>query len=243
MQHIRIVLVKPEGSRNIGSIARVIKNFGISNLYLIQPKRDILSQSARDMAVHAVDLLEKAHVVSNLEEALGDCDLVIATTAKERSLPTPLNPAFHSLQQVSQYQQVAILFGPESRGLSNEELNYAHEWIRIPTSPEYPVLNLAQAVGICCYQLFMFQNQQTTPTPKKEEKTKDQPASMIEIHQYIEQLTDYLVHIRFLQPATVKDRMEKFQRLIIRSHPKKREIAMLRGIVSHSRWAIRNMKE
>jgi len=105
------------------------------------------------------------------------------------------------------------------------------------------VLNLAQAVGICCYQLFMFQNQQTTPTPKKEEKTKDQPASMIEIHQYIEQLTDYLVHIRFLQPATVKDRMEKFQRLIIRSHPKKREIAMLRGIVSHSRWAIRNMKE
>ncbi|MBW4470102.1 MAG: RNA methyltransferase [Stenomitos rutilans HA7619-LM2] len=158
---IRIVLVEPAGALNVGAIARVMKNMGLQHLVLVKPKCDPVGEEARLMAVHAADVLEAAIVVSTLPEALQGCQRAIATTARPR-VSTVLEPPRTALpwllEAVSQ-ERSAIIFGPEDRGLSNEELNYAQRFVAIPSSPAYASLNLAQAVAICCYELYQWEQE------------------------------------------------------------------------------------
>ena len=166
LAQIRIVLVEPAGPLNVGSIARVMKNFGLQHLVLVKPHCDPLGEEAMQMAVHAKDLLEAASVVADIPAALEGCYRAIATTARPRDINTPLEPpeqALPALLQAIEPAQTggtqsergdrALIFGPEDRGLSNEELIHAQRFVKIPTDDRYSALNLAQAVAVCCYEL------------------------------------------------------------------------------------------
>lgn len=155
LSHIRIVLVEPAGALNVGSVARVLKNFGLQQWVLVNPQCDPVGEEARRMAVHASDLLEMATIVPTLPDALVGCARVIATTGIDRTtLNVPLEPPRQALPWLIEAQQpVALIFGREDRGLTRTELNYAHRLVQVPTSSDYASLNLAQAVAICCYEL------------------------------------------------------------------------------------------
>ncbi|MBD0312461.1 MAG: RNA methyltransferase, partial [Microcoleus sp. T3-bin5] len=152
--NIRIVLVEPAGPLNVGSVARVMKNMGLHQLVLVNPHCDHLGEEARLMAVRAADILETAKVVESLPAALVGCVRAIATTGDDsRSLPTKLEDPADALPWLLEAPS-ALIFGPEDCGLTNAQLNRAQRLIRIPSSDAYSSLNLAQAVAICCYELY-----------------------------------------------------------------------------------------
>lgn len=172
LSRIRIVLVEPAGPLNVGSAARVMKNFGLQHLVLVNPKCDPLGKEAMQMAVHAKNLLHEAQIVASIPAALEGCYSAIATTARPRDINTPLEPPEQALPallnlsleppQAGQTNQ-ALIFGPEDRGLSNEELIYAQRFVKIPTD-DYSALNLAQAVAVCCYELHRASLHSATPS-------------------------------------------------------------------------------
>ncbi|MGB7713346.1 MAG: RNA methyltransferase [Microcoleus sp.] len=151
--NIRIILVEPAGPLNVGSVARVMKNMGLHQLVLVNPQCDYLGEEARLMAVRAADILENARVVESLPEALVGCTRAIATTGDDRPLATKREKPADALPWLKEAPS-ALIFGREDCGLTNAELNYAQRLIRIPSSDAYTSLNLAQAVAVCCYELY-----------------------------------------------------------------------------------------
>jgi tRNA/rRNA methyltransferase len=240
LHNIRIVLVEPAGPLNIGSVARVMKNMGLRHLVLVNPHCDPLGAEARQMAVHAADLLEAAQEVATLPLALEGCFRAIATTARPRDVvPTvPLEQPRQALPWLLDLPS-ALIFGPEDRGLSNAELNYAQRFVSIPSSAEYASLNLAQAVAVCCYELF--QSVQTPcGAPLRSPVVPDDDldlAPMDSIDQYVEHLALVLLNIGYLHPHTVASRMQKFRQMALRSQLSRPELAMLRGILRQVEWA------
>ncbi len=232
---VRIVLVEPAGPLNVGAIARVMKNFELNNLVLVNPQCDPLSNEAKQMAVHAGDLLESARVVATLPEALQGCTRAIATTARARTLQTPLEHPRAALPWLLEDEEnpTALIFGREDRGLSNEELNYAQRFVCIPTNPIYPSLNLATSVAICCYELAQINQMPTTQIPPQLDL-----APMETVEAFYQQLEALLLKIGYLYPHTATSRMEKFRQLFNRAQLQKTEVAMLRGILSQMEWAL-----
>ena len=173
---LRIVLVEPAGALNVGAIARVMKNMGLQHLVLVKPQCDPLGEEARLMAVHAADVLERATVVASLPEALKGCQRAIATTARPR-VATVLEPprtALPWLLEAAPQARSALIFGPEDRGLSNEELNYAQRFVAIPSHPTYAALNLAQAVAICCYELYQWEREREAAVSSQQSAVSSQ---------------------------------------------------------------------
>ena len=250
---IRIVLVEPAGPLNIGSIARVMKNMGLEQMVLVNPHCDPLGPEARQMAVHAGDLLEQARCVSTLPEALVDCQRAIATTARQRTLETPLEHPRTALPwllapEAPQPCPAALIFGPEDRGLSNDELNYAQRFVKIPSNPAYPSLNLAQSVAVCCYEL----SQAFLGLPEGSDRPQSVPvtpasveplAPLDALEGYFQQLESVLLAIGYLYPHTATSRMEKFRRLFYRAQLSASEVAMLRGILSQVMWAMQHPEQ
>lgn len=160
LDKIRMILVRTSHPRNIGASARSLKTMGLSELYLVAPKL-FPSEEATNLASHAGDVLETATVVPTLSEALRGCQLVFATSGRKRFIEWPsLNPreAAEKIKQLSTAHpapKIAILFGNEKHGLSNEELETSHYQICIPTHTQYSSLNLAQSVQIIAYELFL----------------------------------------------------------------------------------------
>lgn len=232
LEKVRIILVEPAGPLNVGSIARVMKNMGLNQLILVNPHCDRLSEEARRMAVHGIDVLEQAQEINSLPEALQGCQRVIATTARSRSLPTRLETPRDALPWLlTDSLNSALIFGPEDRGLNNEELNYAQRFVCIPANPEYPSLNLAQAVAICSYELYDA-TQTTTPAPF----STPEPASFEVLEGYYQHLEDVLLKIGYLYPHTANARLEKFRRLYHKANLTTEEVAMLRGILRQIDW-------
>jgi tRNA/rRNA methyltransferase len=237
---LRIVLVEPAGPLNVGSVARVMKNFGLEHLVLVNPQCDRLSTEAMRMAVHAKEILESAVVVDTLPQALQGCVSAIATTGRDRHCPFPLENPRDALPWLleAHNQPAALIFGREDRGLTNEELNYAQRFVRIPSSPNYPSLNLASAVGICCYELA-----QQTPIDATPTITATELAPLELVEAYYQQLESLLLKIGYLYPHTATSRMEKFRQLYNRTHLQNHEVAMLRGILRQVEWAIDNQTD
>jgi len=232
---IRIVLVEPSGALNLGSIARVMKNMGLQQLILVNPKCDPDSVEAKQMAVHGADLLEQAQSVRSLSEALRGCQQAVATTARSRNLAMPLQPprqVFPNLLPVPS----AIIFGREDSGLTNEELTHAQQALYIPTASEYGSLNLATAVTICTYELrqMVLTPQQQAPIPQTETATLDA------LEGYYQHLEQVLLEIGFLYPHTKSARMKKFRQIYNRANLTPEELALLRGILRQTQWAIHN---
>jgi tRNA/rRNA methyltransferase len=237
---VRIVLVEPAGALNVGSVARVMKNMGLSRLVLVKPQCDRLSDEARLMAVHAADVLEAAEEVATLPEALQGCQKAIATTGRDRSLTPqfPLEPPAIALPWLlTDATDAALIFGREDRGLTNEELHYAQRLIRIPSSDVYPSLNLAQAVAICCYELRQSLVLEKTGAPAAANPPSDL-APLDALEGYYQQLEALLLKIGYLHPHTALSRMEKLRQLYHRAYPTATEVAMLRGVLRQMEWAI-----
>ncbi|MFK8182081.1 MAG: RNA methyltransferase [Phormidesmis sp.] len=324
---VRIVLVAPAGPLNIGSAARVMKNFGLNQLVLVNPQCDPLGAEAMQMAVHAKDVLQAARRVETIPDALDGCCFAIATTARQRGFDAPLEhpdavfPAL--LEQANFHSNTALIFGPEDRGLSNEELTYAQRFTKISTDATYSALNLAQAVAVCCYELYRVtqvaegaltprasalhpahnraHNQAHHPAqssgagaslgasptansslPSEEARSKTlrnsppsatqteslaqgqlpgQPAyaspsegfpkaqspkgqspkaQLNELEGYYQHLEQVLLKVEYLYSHTAASRMRKFRQLLNRAQPTSQEVAMLRGILRQTEWALSN---
>lgn len=239
----RIILVEPAGALNVGSVARVMKNMGLTELVLVNPQCDRLGEEARLMAVRAADVLEAAQVVETLPEALSGCVKAIATTGRApdtfNNLPIPLEHPRAALPWLLDAPS-ALIFGREDTGLTNAELNQAQRLIQIPTHEAYPSLNLAQAVALCCYEL-------TNPIPSPpifaslplpaEPSPPLAPREALEA--YYQHLESLLLDIGYLYPHTAPSRMEKLRNLLNRAYPTTREVSMLRGVLSQIQWALK----
>lgn len=231
---IKIVLVEPAGPLNLGSIARVMKNFGLSELTLVNPKCDPLSKEAKQMAVHAQDILEGVETVNSLVAALEGRVRVAATTARTRT-----SASFDTSETIIPWlleldQPTALIFGPEDRGLSNEELGLAQKKLCIPTNPDYPTLNLAQAVALCCHEIFRTRPNLPSVEPVESSATID------EVEGYLNHMSSILLDIGYLYPHTQTSRMQKFRELLHRSQPSTDELALLRGVWAQVDWALKN---
>jgi tRNA/rRNA methyltransferase len=235
---IRIVLVEPAGALNVGSIARVMKNMGLQQLVIVNPRCEVFGEEATRMAVHAIDLLETARIVPDLTTALAGCTRVIATTARDRAIPTQLETPRQALPWLFASDPTALIFGREDNGLTNAELNYAQRYIRIPVGSAYSSLNLAQAVGVCAYELQMCASEPEVTDRIASIPIQSDLAPIEQVEGYYQQLETLLLDIGYLFPHTAAHRMEKIRRMYNRSQLSPNEVALLRGILSQFRGAL-----
>ncbi|MET4000025.1 RNA methyltransferase [Marinobacterium sp. MBR-109] len=233
--HIRIVLVNTTHPGNIGGVARAMKNMGISDLCLVEPK-SFPHPDADARASGATDILGKARVVSTLDEALADCGLIFGTSARERHIPWPLvNP--RELAAIATplegKARVAILFGREDRGLTNEELQRCHHHVHIPAVENFSSLNIAAAVQVITYELRMAQvADQQAARPQWGTDWDIDLAEQRELELMFEHLERTLVEIEFLDPNNPRQLMPRLRRLLQRAVPDKVEVNVLRGILT-----------
>jgi tRNA/rRNA methyltransferase len=238
LENIRIVLVEPAGPRNVGAVARVMKNMGLSQLVLVTPHCDPLEEEAWKTAVHAKEILDNAQIVSSLAEALVDCQRAIATIGRTMtSLTMPLEHPRTALPWLGEVPS-ALIFGPEDRGLSSVELNYAQRLVSIPTNEVYPSLNLAQAVGICCYELRQSLSVSAPPVHASHPEHLQTSVSLDALNQYLQHLEAVLLDIGYLQPHTAESRMKKLRQIYKNANLSETDLALLRGIVHQTYWAV-----
>ena len=237
--YIRVVLVQPTHPGNIGATARAMANMGVSELALVQP-RDFPGAEASARAAGADAILEHALVVDDLDQAIADCALVVGASARSRSIEWPqLSPAqaMEKVAETARHAPVALLFGRESRGLTNRELERCHYLVRIPSEPAFPSLNIASAAMVLLYELrcVMERDQANHDTPEASEPLAD-GREMQHFYQHLQQL---LTRLQFADGNADKLH-RKLTRLFNRARPYAREIRILRGILSTVEEKIRD---
>jgi len=228
--NIRIVLCQTSHPGNIGSTARAMKTMGLNRLYLVRPKH-FPNSEATSLSVNAADLLETAVVTESLEQALADCQFVIGVSGKERSLSQQVmtvREAAQEVKSVAMHSEIALVFGTEMSGLTNDEADRCHVLATIPANPEYTSLNLAQAVQIMCYEIRMAL---TTGTLHYQEKAVDL-ATQEDLERFYEHMREVLEHIGYINPRAPKKLFERLRRLYGRSRLEKEEVNLLRGILT-----------
>lgn len=231
LQRIRIVLSRPSHPGNIGATARAMKTMGLSNLWLVQPEA-FPHPVAEARATGAVDVLATARVVSSLEEALAGTVLSGAVTARRRDLALPRCFAREAAGQIVQWTQkgdVALVFGNETSGLSNDEVGLCAFPVTIPTNPDYSSLNLAAAVQLLSYELRMAA---LSPVPFDEQDGCLEPASHEEVEGFYRHLQKAMVNSGFLDPEKPRRLIPRMRRLYGRVRLEKEEVAILRGILT-----------
>lgn len=247
LQKIRVVLVNTSHPGNIGGAARAMKNMGLSRLVLVEPLV-FPSHEADARASGANDVLAGAQVVATLEEALVGCTLVIGTSARDRRIPWPLlDPrecGSKVIEQAGEGAEIALVFGREHSGLTNEELQRCHYHVHIPSDPDFSSLNLGAAVQVLAYEVRMAwlaaQGQ-----PSKVEKVEvasarsAELATMDEMERFYGHLEQTLVEIGFLDPTKPKHLMPRLRRLFGRSEVNRSEMSILRGILTETQKAAR----
>lgn len=244
LDNIRIVLVNTSHPGNIGGVARAMKNMGLSRLYLVDP-RQYPHEQASWRAASATDVLDGAVVTASLDEAIGDCQFVVGTSARERRIPWPLLDPRRSatkIAKVSTREQVAVLFGREDRGLTNEELKQCNLHLNIPTSDQYSSLNLAMAVQIVCYELRLLLD--SDRLPQSEDQEWDAPFSTLEnMERFYAHLEQTLTDIEFLDPAAPRQLMARLRRLFSRVRLDEMELNILRGILTETQKWVRMARD
>jgi tRNA (cytidine32/uridine32-2'-O)-methyltransferase len=228
--NIRIVMVNTSHPGNIGAAARAMKNMCLSQLVLVQP-RSFPSDEALARASGADDLLAAARVVGTLAEAVADCRVVIGASARLRSVSWPLlspRQAAELAMAETTRAAVSIVFGRESSGLSNEELDLCTHLVHIPTNPAYSSLNVAMAVQVLSYEL-MLASAPAAPAAEQEEAVVASNAEMEGLFAHLEQALD---EIGFIDARRSEKLMRRLRRLFHRAAPASDEVNILRGILS-----------
>ncbi len=239
LSHIRLVLVETSHPGNIGSCARAMKTMGLEHLVLVNPKH-FPHQEAYELAAGADDVLDRAQVVSSLEEALAGCVCVMVTSARARSLAlpgfTPRQAAQHAVHRAQQATSVAIVLGRERIGLTNPEILQGHYHIFIPANPLYTSLNLAQAAQIIAYELRMEALDPGVCVAMKTEPLADHTA----YEQFYMHLQQVLYDIGFLKPEAPRRLMERMRRMFGRIQLEVSEMNLLRGMLTRVQWTLRH---
>ena len=227
---IRIVLVGTTHPGNIGAVARAMKNMGLTDLALVNPKK-FPHAKATARASGAVDVLQDATVVDSLQDAILDCIFVAGASARPRSLSWPTMEPRDCAAKLVQHSTdgvVAAVFGPEKSGLSNSDLDYCDTLLTIPTDPDFSSLNLAMAVQVFTYELRLAGIDGTPPHYEH-----DAPlATADEMEYFYTHLNEVMVRVGFLDEANPRHLMRRLRRLFIRAQVDKNEINILRGILA-----------
>lgn len=235
LDSISIVMVETSMSGNIGSAARAMKTMGIKTLVLVNPK-EVYSDKAQARAAGALDVIENSTVVNTLEEATAGCHLVMGASARSRNLPWPLlNPrqsAELASAAVSQNPEmkIALVFGRERSGLTNEELALCHHHVHIPSNPDYSSLNIAAAVQVLAYEMRMTQLGDSVVYDWHKDR-ENPPADQQQMEGLIQHLEQTLIDIGYLDPNKPMLLMHRLRRLFMRAMPDAIEINILRGIL------------
>ena len=235
LDNISIVLINTSHSGNIGATARAMKTMGLSKLVLVDPT-EFPSDHASALASGADDILASARVVSSLDEALADCQFAVGTSARVRGVSLELVEPKVCAEQILQEGDagnVALVFGREDRGLTNEELHRCHLQVHIPTNPDFSSLNLGAAVQVMTYELRMayLARQGGVELPKIKKKA---PASQEDMERFYQHLYKTLVQIGFLEHSSHEKIMAKLRRMYGRIRPDRVELSILRGILSET---------
>ncbi|MCM2130904.1 RNA methyltransferase [Larsenimonas rhizosphaerae] len=234
LSNIQIVLVQTFHPGNIGAAARAMKTMGLSRLILVAPRR-FPDDEATAMAAGATDVLENARVVDTLDEAVGECVSVIGASARLRNMPLPhfCEPdemAEHVMTQAAS-APVALVFGRERFGLTNEEIQCCTHQMTLPAAPDYPILNLAQAVQVCAHELFTVwrknpENQYSAPAPVQSTRPTQQ-----QLQAFLQHLDHTLEDAGFHNQPHSRT-LERLHAFYIRAQPSKKELSLLRGMLS-----------
>jgi tRNA/rRNA methyltransferase len=231
LDHVTVVLNRPRYPENIGAAARAACNMGIERLVVVSPENCDLSRVLK-LATHAaIDVVENMHCHDDLRTALAPYRYVVGTTARlggqRGSVATPARIA-EQLSDISQKNEVALLFGPEDRGLTNDELRLCHQLVTIPTA-QFSSLNLAQAVMVLCYELF-----QTTTASSS--GFAPRLATRAELDGMYDQVKDILVRINYIQPENPDYWMNKLRHFFTRVQLRAGEVSIIRGICRQINW-------
>ena len=232
---VRIVLVETSHPGNIGASARAMKTMGLDNLVLVAPK-EFPCADATARASGADDVLAKVRVVPSLSEAIEDCGFVVGASARLRSLRWPTVDPRTCARTVCEHaadSSVAIVLGPEQSGLTNEDLGRCHEVVHIPTNPEYSSLNLAMAVQVLCYELWLAQDEAAGVAHSGEKDAREAPlATADELDGFHRQMEAMLADVGFLKPDHPRQLKLRLRRIFHRSRLDQTEINILRGMLA-----------
>ncbi len=232
LDHIYIVLVATTHPGNIGAAARAMKNMGLSQLRLVQPKHFPCAE-ATERASGADDVLAKAQVFNSLADSIQDCHLVMGTSARQRRIAWPLlTPRTCAEKVLNTQETVALVFGREHAGLTNEELDHCHYMIQIPTNPAFSSLNVASAVQVFAYEIYAQSLSLQTFPPENNIPDEHNPVSQVQMAQFYEHLEQTLIEIEFFDPEKPRLLKRRLQRLFNRAQPEQTEINILRGILT-----------
>ena len=231
LNNISIVLCRPRYPENIGAAARAMRNMGIDQLVVVEPLDCDLARICK-MATHAaLDVVEDMLVYDRLKQALADYNYIVGTTARlggQRQVIGSPSKLSEELLPISHQNRIAIVFGPEDRGLSNVDLRLCHTLVNIPTA-EFSSLNLAQAVMIVCYELFRYHADEPQDfTPRL--------ANRHELDAMYEQLKDVLIRISYIQPDNPDYFMNRFRHFFSRLQLRAKEVGIIRGICRQIDW-------
>ena len=236
LDNIRIVLVNTHHPGNIGAAARAMKNMGLSRLYLVSPK-DFPSEDAVRRASSACDVLDNAVVVDTLREALEGCSLVTGTTARLRSVQWPQvdsRECGELLFSESSQHEVALVFGRERTGLFNEELEQCQYLVNIPTHEAYSSLNVASAVQVLSYEIFMASRQGNTKTAPEIKDKRDRAATADQLNGMYDHFFEAMDDVDFFGSRNAEHVMRRVRCLFSKARMTFREVQIMRGFLSYA---------
>ncbi len=244
LENIRVVLIHTSHPGNIGSAARAMKTMGLSELYLVKPK-SFPDEQAIVMSSSAKDILDRAVVVDTMEEAIADCQLVVGASARhERTLSWDIQDSRDCgelLVQQANLNKVAVVFGRESSGLSNDELALCQHLLHIPANPEYSSLNVASAVQIISYECRMaWLAQEKIQQLPSASDTQNNIITASDMEGYYKHLEMTMIKSGFLDPENPKHLMTRLRRIYARIHLDRSELNILRGMLSAFNKAFRD---
>lgn len=231
LENIRIVLVETSHTGNMGSVARAMKTMGLTRLFLVNPLVKPDSQAIA-LAAGASDVIGNARMVATLDEAISGCALVVGTSARSRSLPWPMLDAREcGAKSVEEAQQslVALVFGRERVGLTNDELQKCHYHVAIQTNPDYRSLNLAMAVQIISYEVRMAWLQMQQASAAYAASPYPLVDDLERFYQHMEQL---MLQSGFIREGSSGQVVSKLRRLFTRARPERDELNILRGMLA-----------
>jgi len=239
--NLKIILVEPSGPLNVGSVARLCSNFEVDELRIVSPKCDIFSLEAKKMALKGQKILDNCKIFYNLENAIFDCDLVLASCGRidvsKDSFFESSEDIFNWTKSFQKINNLAIIFGRENSGLTNDELLLANKTFNIPTSKNNPSLNLSHAVSIALYEL----NKYSERNSNKELEVFNL-ASSKQIHDSFLEIEELLLEVGYLLKHTSRAKIGKFKNFILRANTSMQDINVLRGIVHQIKWFLNNTK-
>lgn len=231
LSNFKIILVETSHPGNIGAVARAMKNMNTQHLRLVNPK-SFPHADATARSSGADDILRDAQVFSSLPEAIADCHIILGASARDRTISWPSLTARECAERyvTAEYQtsNIALVLGRENSGLKNHELDLCHFLLRIPCNPEFSSLNLAAAVQVICYELFVASKHQ--PISHIGDLGTEPLATSEQMESFYQHLLETMADIGFLHPERSKSIMRRLRRLFNRSQLDTKEVDILRGI-------------